>query len=80
MRNKTGTGNGWPSYPTSLCTQDGTYGFIRLAHVYVEGASILGLTLSVILAVESDLIGCHNVELISDRRAICFKGVGCVCD
>ena len=74
-RDETGARDGWSSYSTSLCTQDGAYHCVGPVPVDRECANILRLTLSVRLVVVCDPVGCHSVELISDRRDICFKGV-----
>lgn len=73
-RDKTGTRNGWSSYSTSSKTEDRTYRLVGLAQVDTEGAGNLALALSVILVVESDVVGCHTVELILDRRDMCVNG------
>lgn len=73
-RDKTGTRNGWSSYSASSKTEDHTYSFVGHAQVDTEGAGNLALALSVILVVESDVVGCHTVELILDRRDMCVNG------
>ena len=73
-RNETGTRDWWSPYPILSKTEDHSYGFVGLAQVDFEGAGNLALALSVILVVELDMVGCHGVELISDRRDVCFKG------